>query len=67
MTALPGVQNCALLCQFHHDVCIHRWGWRLIHHPDGTWTATSPDDRKILASHGPPGRPGTDPPGVRAA
>jgi len=30
--------------------------------PDGTWTATSPDGGKILTSHGPPGRPGTDPP-----
>jgi hypothetical protein len=25
--------NCALLCQFHHDVCIHRRGWRLVLHP----------------------------------
>jgi hypothetical protein len=56
------VRNCALLCQYHHDVCIHRWGWRLIHHPDGSWTATSPDGRKVLTSHGPPGRPGADPP-----
>jgi hypothetical protein len=62
------VGNCALLCQYHHDVCVHRWGWRLIHHPDGTWTATSPDGRKILTSHGPPGRPGANPPpGTRAA
>jgi hypothetical protein len=48
------VQNCALLCQFHHDVCIHRWGWKIIHHPDGTWTATSPDGRQILHTHAPP-------------
>jgi len=48
------VRNCVLLCQFHHDVCIHRWGWQIIHHPDGTWTATSPDGRQTLHTHAPP-------------
>jgi hypothetical protein len=33
------VENCALVCQFHHDVCIHRRGWQLILHPDGTTEA----------------------------
>ena len=47
------VENCALLCQFHHDVCIHRWGWGLIVHPDGTTTAYGPDGR-VLHSHSPP-------------
>jgi hypothetical protein len=49
------VANCGLFCQFHHDVCIHRWGWRVMLHPGGTWTATSPDGRQVLHSHAPPG------------
>jgi Domain of unknown function (DUF222) len=51
--------NCVLICQFHHDVCIHRRGWQLTLHPDGTTEARSPDSRRVLYSHGPPG-PGTD-------
>jgi hypothetical protein len=47
------VANCVLLCQFHHDVCIHRWGWELIVHPDGTTTARGPDGQ-VLHSHSPP-------------
>jgi hypothetical protein len=50
------VSNCILLCQFHHDTCIHRWGWRIILHPDGTTEARSPDGRQILRSHAPPTR-----------
>jgi Domain of unknown function (DUF222) len=48
------VQNCVLLCQYHHDVCIHRRGWTLILHPDGTTQARSPDGRQVLRSHAPP-------------
>jgi hypothetical protein len=48
------VENCALVCQFHHDVCIHRRGWQLILHPDGTTEARSPDGRQVLRSHAPP-------------
>jgi uncharacterized protein DUF222 len=48
------VQNCLLLCQFHHDVCVHRRGWQLILHPDGTTEARSPDGRQVLRSHAPP-------------
>jgi hypothetical protein len=48
------VDNCLLLCQFHHDVCVHRRGWQLILHPDGTTEARSPDGRHILRSHAPP-------------
>jgi hypothetical protein len=48
------VSDCILLCQFHHDVCIHRWGWQVILHPDGTTEARSPDGRQILRSHAPP-------------
>lgn len=46
--------NMVPLCEFHHLIVIHRWGWRLRLNPDGTTTATSPDGR-IMESHGPPG------------
>jgi hypothetical protein len=65
-TELP---NLVPLCSFHHLTAIHRWGWALTLHPDGTTTATSPDHTRILHSHGPPspatGYPGA--PGVRGA
>ena len=35
--------NLALLCPFHHLIAIHRWGWSLTLHGDGTTTAVSPD------------------------
>jgi hypothetical protein len=47
------VSGCVLLCQYHHDVCIHRRGWRLVLHPDGTTTAYGPDGQ-VLHSHSPP-------------
>jgi hypothetical protein len=47
------VTDCVLLCQFHHDVCIHRRGWRLVLHPDATTTAYGPDGQ-VLHSHSPP-------------
>jgi hypothetical protein len=50
------VENCVLACQFHHDVCIHRRGWQLILHSDGTTEARSPDGRQVLHSHAPPNR-----------
>ncbi len=50
------VANCALVCQFHHDVCIHRRGWQLTLHPDGSTEARSPDGRQTLRSRPPPGR-----------
>jgi hypothetical protein len=46
--------NLALLCMFHHLIAVHRWGWAIVLHPDGTVTATSPDRRRTLHSHGPP-------------
>jgi hypothetical protein len=59
------IRNCVLLCQYHHDICIHRWGWRLVLHPDGTTTAYGPRSQ-VLHSHGPPGgggpTGGEDPP-----
>jgi hypothetical protein len=45
--------NLILLCTFHHLIAIHRWGWTITLHPDGTVTATSPDSSKTLHSHGP--------------
>jgi hypothetical protein len=30
------VKDCLLLCQYHHDICIHRWGWEIELLPDGT-------------------------------
>jgi hypothetical protein len=54
-TSLTG---CVLLCSFHHQVVIHRWGWTLVLHPDGTTTAWNPDRTKVLHSHGPPARAG---------
>jgi len=45
--------DCVLLCQFHHDVCIHRRGWQLILHPDGTTEARGPRGQ-VLHSHSPP-------------
>ena len=48
------VRDCVLLCWFHHQVVIHRWGWTLILNPDGTTTAWNPDKTKVLHSHSPP-------------
>ena len=49
-TRLKGL---VLLCSFHHEVCIHRLGWTLTLHPDGSTEARSPQG-EILRSHGPP-------------
>ena len=47
------VSNCVLLCQFHHDVCIHRRGWRIVLHPDGTTSVYGPRGQ-VQHSHAPP-------------
>ena len=52
------VKDCVLLCPFHHQIVIHRWGWTLVVNPDGTTTAWNKDKTKVLHSHGPPVRPG---------
>jgi len=52
------VKDCVLLCFFHHQVVIHRWGWTLVLNPDGTTTAWNPDHTKVLHSHSPPARAG---------
>jgi hypothetical protein len=49
------LDNCYLVCRFHHLIAIHRWGWTLSAHTDGTTTATHPDGA-ILHSHPPPRR-----------
>jgi hypothetical protein len=52
------VANCLVLCQFHHDVCIHRLGWQIVLHPDGTTTVYGPHGQvvhgQIAHSHAPP-------------
>jgi len=50
--------DCVLLCTFHHQIAIHRWGWNLVLNPDGTTTAWNKDKTKVLHSHGPPARAG---------
>ncbi len=52
------VKECVLLCFFHHQIVIHKWGWTLVLNPDGTTTAWNPDKTKILHSHSPPVSPG---------
>jgi hypothetical protein len=52
------VKECVLLCSFHHQVVIHRWGWTLVVNADGTTTAWNKDKTKVLHSHGPPTRAG---------
>jgi hypothetical protein len=52
------LRECVLLCSFHHQVVIHRWGWTLVLNPDGTTTAWNPDRTKVLHSYGPPARAG---------
>ena len=55
------VKDCSLLCNFHHDICIHRHGWTFELLPDGSTRATSPDGKTTLRSHPPP--PTTQPGG----
>jgi hypothetical protein len=47
------VSQCLLLCQYHHDICIHRWGWEIELLPGGTVVARSPQGQ-VIRSHGPP-------------
>jgi len=46
------LKDCCLVCLFHHQIAIHRWGWQLHLHPDGTTTAALGD--RILYSHAVP-------------
>jgi hypothetical protein len=47
------VENLYLYCHSHHNVFIHRLGWKIIHHPDGSREATGPNGW-LLRSHDPP-------------
>jgi hypothetical protein len=47
------LRNCILLCDFHHDICVHRWGWQITLHPDGTTSVYGPHGQ-VLHSHSPP-------------
>ena len=49
------VESCLLLCNFHHDVCVHQWGWLVDLQADGTVAATSPDRAQVIRGH-PPSR-----------
>ena len=51
-------KDCVLLCSYHHQIVIHRWGWTMALNPDGTTTAWNPDRTKVLHSHSPPARAG---------
>jgi hypothetical protein len=48
------VTRCGLFCEFHHETCIHRWGWQVTLHPDGTYEARSPDGTQTLRTNSPP-------------
>jgi hypothetical protein len=52
------VTGTKLYCWFHHHVVIHRMGWTVVVHPDGTTSAWSPDKTKVLHSHSPPPQAG---------
>jgi hypothetical protein len=45
--------NLMLLCPFHHLVAVHRWGWTVSLHADGTTSATNRSGRTVR-SHAPP-------------
>ena len=50
------VNDCMLACNYHHDICIHRWGWEIERLPDGTLRATGPQGQ-VIQSHPPPTTP----------
>ncbi|MGH3200275.1 MAG: hypothetical protein ACRDNT_31140 [Streptosporangiaceae bacterium] len=58
-------RDCVLLCFFHHQVAIHRWGWTLVLNPDGTTTAWNKD--QSCAATAPRPEPGKAPARPRAS
>jgi hypothetical protein len=48
------VASCIMLCQYHHDICVHRWSWEIELSPDGEVRASGPLGQ-VLTSHSPPG------------
>jgi hypothetical protein len=55
------LENIDLYCLVHHHHFIHRLGWKIIKHPDGTRDAISPRG-KIIRGHTSPGPPPPGPP-----
>jgi Domain of unknown function (DUF222) len=53
------LENLRLYCLVHHHHFIHRLGWKIVVHPDGSSDALSPRGR-VVHSHGPraPAMPG---------
>lgn len=53
------LENLKLLCLAHHHHFIHRLGWQIVVHPDGSSDAISPRGR-VIRGHGPraPAPPG---------
>jgi hypothetical protein len=51
-------KDCVLLCWFHYQVVIHRWGWTLVLNPDGTTTAWNPAAPKPCTATDHPPAPG---------
>jgi hypothetical protein len=49
-------ENLYLYCFAHHHVFIHRLGWKVIHHPDGSREAIGPNGW-LVRSHDPPPDP----------
>jgi hypothetical protein len=47
------LKNLKLFCFFHHHVCIHRHGWQVTIHADGSVTARAPWGQE-LHTHQPP-------------
>jgi hypothetical protein len=48
------MENLDLYCTVHHHHFIHRLGWTIVRHPDGTRDAISPHGT-IIRGHAPPG------------
>jgi Domain of unknown function (DUF222) len=48
--------NLKLFCFFHHHVCIHRYGWQVTVHADGTVTAHAPWGTELRTQQPPPAR-----------
>jgi hypothetical protein len=53
------LENLRLMCLVHHHHFIHRLGWKIVVHPDGSSDAISPRGR-VIRGHGPraPAPPG---------
>ena len=60
---MTSTADCVLLCSFHHQIAIHRWGWTLVLNPDSTTTAWNKNEDEGPAQPRPPG-PGRVAPGV---